>query len=562
MNTKGKTPLILGLILLGGLLFFARGLSITQAGTADKVEPGLRESVVNEGQGKYLVILTTQADLSAAAAISDWSARGQAVYDVLRETAGSSQADLWAFLRAEREIGNTTAFHSFFIVNAIQVTSNVATLDTLAARSDVDRIEASRTFQIPEPTVSDIDVVEWGVARVRADDVWADFGLLGQGVVVANIDTGVDYDHPALVNQYRGNLGGGVFDHDFNWWDPSMICGVPSLVPCDNNNHGTHTMGTMVGDDGGANQIGVAPGATWIAAKGCESSSCSNFALLSSAEWILAPCPAGVAPGHPSCDPDMRPHVVNNSWGGSGGDVWYMASVNAWRAAGIFPAFSAGNAGPGPGTIGSPGDYAQSFASGATNINDIIASFSSRGPSTLTNEIKPDVSAPGVSVRSSINGGGYANFDGTSMASPHSAGCVALLLSADPSLSINAAEDLLRDNAVDLGPIGPDFDYGYGRIDCYEAVVDALPGCPPRFIDTALGPNMTFDLSTGSSSGSLLIVVATPSGSATVGPFSLPANFCQPIQTGYVPTNPPVVAVGGIIYGGGGPTVLDFEPVP
>ncbi len=476
MKSKGKALLFLSLVLFGGLLIFARGFAPTQAGQADKIEPGLRDSVIIEGQGKYLVYLTTQADLNAAAGISDWSTRGQVVYDVLRETAASSQAGLLEFLRAEQKAGNVSSIHSFFIVNAIQVRSNVATLDALAARRDVARIEASRTFRVPEPTISDIEVVEWGVARIGADQVWADFGFLGQGVVVANIDTGVDYDHPALVNQYRGNLGGGSFDHDFNWWDPSEVCGSPSLVPCDNNDHGTHTMGTMVGDDGGANQIGVAPEATWIAAKGCESNFCSDFALLSSAEWILAPCPAGVAPGDPSCDANIRPHVVNNSWGGGGGDTWYQASVVAWRAAGIFPAFSAGNSGPGPGTVGSPGDYAESFGSGATDINDVIASFSSRGPSSLTNEIKPDVSAPGVSVRSSIDGGGYASFNGTSMASPHVAGCVALLMTADPSLSIDDAENLLRDHAVDLGAPGPDFDYGYGRIDCYESVSNLQPG--------------------------------------------------------------------------------------
>ncbi len=88
------------------------------------------------------------------------------------------------------------------------------------------------------------------------------------------------------------------------------------------------------------------------------------------------------------------------------------------------------------------------------------------------------------------------------------------------------------------------------------------PGCPPRFIDTLLAPNLVLDFSTGANAGSLLILVITPSGTATVGPFSLPANYCTPIQTGFVPTNPPVVVIGGIIYGGGGPTVLDFEPVP
>ena len=131
--------------------------------------------------------------------------------------------------------------------------------------------------------------MEWGIDRIRADQVWSTFGVRGEGITVANIDTGVEFTHPALVGKYRGNTGGGTFNHNYNWFDPSNVCGNPSLAPCDNNNHGTHTMGTMVGDDGGANQIGVAPGARWIAAKGCETNNCSDAALLASGQWILAP---------------------------------------------------------------------------------------------------------------------------------------------------------------------------------------------------------------------------------------------------------------------------------
>ena len=169
--------------------------------------------------------------------------------------------------------------------------------------------------------------------------------------VVANIDTGTQFNHPALVGQYRGNTGGGTFDHNYSWFDPSDVCGSPSLVPCDNNGHGTHTMGTMVGDDGnpGPNQIGVAPHARFIAAKGCETNSCSDSALLASAQWILAP--TDLAGQNPR--PDLRPNIVNNSCGGGGGDPWYQASVDAWIASGIFPAFSNGNAGPGCASSGS-----------------------------------------------------------------------------------------------------------------------------------------------------------------------------------------------------------------
>ena len=141
--------------------------------------------------------------------------------------------------------------------------------------------------------------MEWGIANINADDVWSTHGVTGEGIVVGNIDTGAQFDHPALVAQYRGNIGGGSFDHNYNWFDPSNICRSPA--PCDNNSHGSHTMGTMVGDDGAANQIGVAPGAKWIAAKGCESNSCSDPALLARGNGCW-PRPTSRAPTRdPTC---------------------------------------------------------------------------------------------------------------------------------------------------------------------------------------------------------------------------------------------------------------------
>ncbi len=496
---------LLSLAMLG-LVFLFRNGNATSAAAA-KLEPGLREGIENAGSGTYWVYLADKADLSAAYNMTDWSARGQYVYDALRQTAQSSQADLVGYLDAQTARGAVQSYRTFFIVNVVLVTSDLDVFDAVAARSDVTWLASPKTYEIPDEFVSlspeSPTAIEWGIDRVRAPEIWETFGRTGEGVVVANVDTGVDYDHPAVVNQYRGNLGGS-FDHDFNWYDPSIVC--PPGAPCDNNNHGTHTMGTMVGDDGGANQIGMAPGAKWIAAKGCESSSCSDFALLSSAEWIAAPCPLGVAPGDPSCDPDMRPNVVNNSWGGGGGDPWYQASVDVWRAMGIFPAFSAGNSGPGAGTIGSPGDYCNVTASGATDISDIIASFSSRGPGNFPACLdKPDVSAPGVNVRSSINGGGYANFNGTSMASPHTAGCVALLLSIEPTLTYDQIYDNLITTGVDLGAPGFDNDYGYGRLDCYEAALLLSPdfylNATPAMQDACVPDSAVFNIEVGQIQG-------------------------------------------------------------
>jgi subtilisin family serine protease len=554
--SKAKLLLTLSILVIGGLIMAARGFQASEASEPAAIDPGLRQSIVDAGSGEYLLYLHQQADLSAAATM-DWSARGQFVYNTLLETARTSQADLLRLLKDQQVAGNVQYYQSYFIANAILVNSNVAAFDLLALHPDVARMEIAPTFYIEEPQISDAEAIEWGVQRINAPQIWSDLGTTGEGVVVANIDTGVDYDHPAVVNQYRGNLGGGSYDHDFNWYDPSKICGNPSVAPCDNNNHGTHTMGTMVGDDGGANQIGVAPGAKWIASKGCESGSCSTNALLKSFEWIIAPCPLNIEPGNPSCDPNMRPDVVNNSWGSSGGNTTYLTSVQNLRAADIFPAFSAGNSGPGPGTMGSPGDYAESFAAGATDINDVIASFSSRGPSTLTNEMKPDVSAPGVNVRSSINGGGYANFDGTSMASPHVAGCFALLQSIDPAMTLDEAENLMRDNALDLGAAGPDYTYGFGRLDCFAAASQLSPGfslsATPASAAVCAPGNRNFNLAIGQIAGYVGNVTLSATGAPgsvnfSVNPVPVPGASVLNLGSGAVAGNY-VVDVNGTAPG-------------
>jgi subtilisin family serine protease len=453
------------LVISWGSNAYADNANTTEDRNSATVQDGLRETIQAKGSGAYLVTLREQADVSAAYDITDWEERGWYVYNTLREVADRTQVDILAILKSSPDVVD---YQSHFIINGIHVTSGVATLDAVAAHPAVDRIDAENVFTIPEPEViNGVLAPEWGVEIIRATEVW-DLNIFGAGVVLATIDTGVQYNHPALEDKYRGTATG---SHDFNFFDPANICagGV-----CDNNGHGTHVTGSMLGDDGGANQIGVAPEATWIAAKGCESNSCSQTSLLASAEWILAPCEFGDAPGAPSCDPNMRPHVVNNSWGGGGGNPWYQASVDAWRAAAIIPVFSAGNSGPGSGTIGSPSDYCNVMSIGGTNSSDGMYPSSSRGPGAFPDcTDKPDISAPGQGVRSSVPTNSYATFSGTSMASPHVSGCIALMLSVAPMLDYDQVYDILTTTAEDLGAPGFDYDFGHGRIDCYEAVLEA-----------------------------------------------------------------------------------------
>ncbi|HWA73183.1 MAG TPA: S8 family serine peptidase [Polyangiaceae bacterium] len=422
-------------------------------------------------------MMKQQATLTQARAAKGWSARGAAVQTELKKTASSGQAAVSTFLAARG-----AKVRSFWIVNALRVEADQATIDALRARSDVDQVLPDRQYSIPpiaKSTAQAVQTVEWGLSSIHAPEAWATFGARGDGIVVANIDTGVQFDHPALQRQYRGTSAPGVFDHNYNWYDPANICGG---APCDNVFHGTHTMGTMVGDDGdpGENQVGVAPHARWIAAKGCEFNSCSLESLLAAAEWVLAP--TDLSGQNPR--PDLRPHIVNNSWGGGSGDPFFQAAVQSWIAAGMFPTFSAGNSGPSCGSANSPGDYPESYAVGAYDSSNSIAFFSSRGPSAFGLG-KPNIAAPGVFVRSSVPGNGYDFFDGTSMAAPHVSGSVALIWSVAPTLvgDISSTRALLDQTAVNVNDTScggtPENNnvWGEGQLNVFEAV-NAAPRGP------------------------------------------------------------------------------------
>jgi subtilisin family serine protease len=505
------------------------GAAASASNPLDKVETSVVDTVGAGQETTFWAVLREEADLGPAATMSR-SARGQFVYEQLTSVAEQSQAGLRTMLEQRG-----ASYEPFWIVNAVRIRGDKALLTAVASRPEVEQILAARTYHIPKPPIgveqARIDVVEWGIDRIRAPEVWSTFGDRGEGIVIANIDTGVQYNHPAVVRQYRGNLGGGSFDHNYNWFDPSEVCGSPSLVPCDNNAHGTHTMGTMVGDDGATNQIGVAPGARWIAAKGCESTSCSDDALLRSGQWVLAP--TDLAGQNPR--PDLRPDIVNNSWGtDAGGDPFYQATVDAWVAAGIFPAFSNGNNGfAGCGSVGAPGSYINSYGVGAFDINNTIAGFSSRGPSPFGSELKPNLSAPGVNVRSSVPTDSYAAFNGTSMAAPHLSGTVALMWSAAPAIrsDITATRTILDDTAIDMSDLscgGTSDDnnvWGEGRLDAFAAV-DQSPRGPTGTLSGTVTDATTSDPIAGAT-----ISVTGPADRVTTTNASGDYSFVLPVGT-------------------------------
>ncbi|MGN9777500.1 S8 family serine peptidase [Micromonospora sp. H33] len=439
---------------------------------AEKIRPELTKQFQVKSEGDFWIHFGQKADLTQASAIKDWARRGTAVADALKKTAAESQAKI----RAELD-STGTKYQTFWASNAIKVSGGSQEMAlSIAAHAEVDGLYAPVEYKVPEVTQGTdektVNALEWGIANINADDVWSQYGVEGAGITVANIDTGVQFNHPALVNSYRGNNGDGTFDHNYNWFKAAGSC---AAAPCDSNGHGTHTMGTMAGSDG-ANKIGVAPEVKWIAANGCCP---SDAALIASGEWMLEPRDLnGQNP-----DASKRPNIINNSWGTTlpSNDPFMEDVTLAWTASGIFGTWSNGNSGPACQTSGSPGSRTSNYSAGAYDINNNIASFSARGAGQ-DGQIKPNLSAPGVNVRSSVPGSAYASFNGTSMAAPHLAGAIALLWSAAPALvgEVAATRELLDNTAIDKadtqcgGTTDDNNVYGEGRLDAL-ALLNSAP---------------------------------------------------------------------------------------
>lgn len=432
------------------VLSFTLGASAQSSNPTAKIAPRVLTETQNGKTTEALVVLKEQADLRPAASLPTKEEKGTFVFTTLREVANRTQAPL---LRMLDSMG--VPHESFYIVNLIKITGDRSVMEQLAARTDVAHIDANPHVKnaLPQPTGFDTphaDTVEWNIIRVKAPDVW-NLGYRGEGLVVAGADTGTQWDHPAMKNQYRGWDGQNAH-FDYNWQDLVQH----SATPIDPHGHGTFTVSEMVGDDGQGNQIGVAPGAKWISCRNMDAGGNGSPAwYIGCFQFFIAPYPVNGDPNQG--DPTKAPDSINNSWicpPSEGCSVnTLQASVEAVRAAGIFPAMAAGNSGPGCSTVDTPpAIYAAAVSAGATDSNDNIASFSSRGPVTvdMSNRIKPNLSAPGVNVRAALPTNTYGFLSGTSMAAPHLAGSIALLWQAKPSLKgdIDTTQRILQQNTV------------------------------------------------------------------------------------------------------------------
>jgi subtilisin family serine protease len=482
-------------IFINALVLFYGLCAWSQPLVSSKVQEHLKKNQPVD----IIVYLKDVADLSAANLLIERRAKVRFVYRELVSTAEQSQAQLTHFLK-KRE----TPYRSFYTENALAIPNAKPSLvRELQEWPQVLRIDYDASIRI-NPLPQEISVVDQEDRRalgprshiklIQADRVWAELDVRGEGIVVAGQDTGYSWTHNAIKMQYRGY--GEQVDHNYNWHDAihsgsSRWCQADNPSPCDDTGHGTHTMGTILGDDRQGNAIGVAPEAQWIGCRNMEEGVGQVSSYLECFEFFMAPYPRG---GDPNTDgrPEFAPHIVNNSWSCPSGEGCsgeeFLRSIRALRAAGIITVVAAGNGGPSCETINNPpGSYSGELISvGAYNrYTRDIAYFSSLGRSGWNQKLAPTLIAPGTLIRSAVHTGdnNYDDKSGTSMASPHVAGVVALLWSAHPELigQVDETIRILQETAQPIraskncsgfpGSEIPNAVFGYGMVDAYSAIM-------------------------------------------------------------------------------------------
>ncbi|MDL1909169.1 hypothetical protein FBQ81_00535 [Chloroflexi bacterium CFX6] len=376
------------------------------------------------------------------------------VLESLMVTAEKTQGPVKSFLEDQESKGKVVSYIPFWIFNGFSVIAAPDAIQELAAHPDVLSITADELDIVPAASPQALSNPQPNITLINAPALWS-MGFTGQGVVVATMDSGVSMAHTDLASRWRGGAN--------SWYDPY---GQHPAAPVDLSGHGTWTMGVMVGSDVSGSSIGVAPDAQWIAVKMFnDAGSSTATAIHQGYQWLLNP------DGNPATAD--APHIVNNSWTFAypGCYLDFEPDLQALRAAGILPVFAAGNGGPYANTSYSPANNPSAFAVGAINNNSSIYGLSSRGPTTCggSSGVFPELVAPGVNILTTDLAGFYTTASGTSLAAPHVAGGLALLLSAQPDLSVSQQEDALRLSAFDLGAAGPDDIYGYGRINLLAA---------------------------------------------------------------------------------------------
>ncbi len=528
-------PLRIGLS-LSFFLFFV--LLLNAAAYAGLISPEL-DRIIGSGSSsediEVIINLAGKTDILAHSD-KDRKTRRQTIVSELRARAELSQVPVRSFLNA---LG-AKKIKPLWIKNAVAAAVPAYTVAALAALPGVESVVSDGVISLPVVQDGAASLTQWNIDRIKAPALWAE-GITGSGVVVANMDTGVFRDHPDLSGNYRGGAD--------SWYNPftdplnASQCASPGLcsacelstLPCDELGHGTGTMGVMVA---GSSGIGVASGASWIAAKIFNSSGHSRKSIIHQAfQWLLDP------DGSPATDD--APDIVNASWADNTAgpcDIEYASDLAALRASGIGVVFAAGNSGPAPATSVSPANNPGAFAVGTTDINNAVASFSSRGPSACDGSVFPHVVAPGVNITLASHTGSYVTRSGTSFSAPHVSGSMALLLSAFPSLTPTEMEASLQQTAFNIGaPVSvPNITYGYGLVDVSRALayltthgniaVPDIAGFPAAFDYGYIempgpAPSMTFTVT--NRSGSDLTINSVVITGAHAAEFIVSGDSCS-----------------------------------
>jgi subtilisin family serine protease len=426
------------------------------------------------------VILKDQADVRSFSEVPDYEDRRLAAYETLTAHANNVQDDL----RESLDRFNIP-YTPYYLVNAIEVKAGPLVRLYLNSRPEVDRIldnpylrPLPQEIPVNEGELPKPSGIVWSVKMIGADRVWSELGITGEGITVGQSDSGVDGSHPALKNKYAGRTG-----LSNAWFDPWNH----STFPQDFGGHGTHTLGSILGD-----HIGVAPGADWIGCVNLARNLGNPVYYLDCMQFMLAPFPAD---GNPFVDGDplKGADVLNNSWGcpeveGCDAAV-FLNAVTALRAAGVFVVSSVGNSGYyGCESVTDPiAIYDEVLSVGSINEDGFLSNYSSLGPVIVdgSGRIKPDLVAPGEEVYSAMPNGTYARLSGTSMAGPHVVGVVALMWSANPALkgNVDLTENILFDTATPfeglyptcIGSVEiPNNAVGYGVVNAQRAVEEAM----------------------------------------------------------------------------------------
>ncbi|GAB6193596.1 S8 family serine peptidase [Desulfocastanea catecholica] len=431
---------------------------------AGNITPDLEELLANVDPDEEIAVIVTLADQVDLKKIKDKDKAllRSKIIKALKDKAEKTQKPVKDFLQ-QNKIKKITLF---WVFNGLAVTVPAGIIEQLAGMDGIEMISLDTVLSMSAPVADSVILPKWNVEAINAPQMWS-LGHTGAGTVLANMDTGVDGNHPDLSARWRGGSN--------SWYDPN---GEHS-TPYDRTGHGTQVMGIMVGGSAGGSTIGVASGAQWIAVKIFNDVGQASYSVIHSGfQWLMDP------DDNPTTND--APDVVNNSWGYNQlvnscfGE--FLLDIQALKAAQIGVVFSGGNSGPYDASSESPANYSESIATGAVGQTLVVSNFSARGPSTCDGGIYPEVMAPGESIYTADKGGYYTSVQGTSFAAPHVTGAMGLLLSADPSRSIGDVESALKESAQDLGVLGPDNDNGHGLLDVMAAY-NWLSANQPQCID-------------------------------------------------------------------------------